>query len=61
MELEEAIKELESLKSSENAIQVVLNELNNLQKENESLKSYLAKQCLISDYIKFKRRKINEG
>lgn len=56
MDIKKAIEEMKSLSPSESAIEFILNELNNLQKENESLKSYLAKQCLINDYIKFKRK-----
>ena len=61
MKLEDAIKELESLSPSENAIQAILKELNELRKENENLKSYLAKQCLINDYIKYKRKKVEKN
>lgn len=61
MKLEDAIKELESLSPSENAIQAILKELNELRKENENLKSYLSKQHLINDYIKYKRKKVEKN
>lgn len=56
MDIKKTTEEMKSLSPSESAIEFILNELNNLQKENENLKSYLSKQCLINDYIKFKRK-----
>ena len=38
------------------AIETVLQTLEDTQKENSNLKSYLHKEGLISDYIKFVRR-----
>ncbi len=38
------------------AIETVLQALEDTEKENSNLKSYLHKQGLISDYIKFVRR-----
>ena len=38
------------------AIETVLQALENTQKENSNLKSYLSKQGLISDYIKLAKR-----
>ena len=37
------------------AIETVISTSDNLQKENEILKNYLAQQHLISDYIKYRR------
>ena len=39
-----------------NAIETVLQEFNKLQKENKNLKSYLSKQGLVNDYIRFVKK-----
>ena len=67
--LEEALKEIKHAKSidddfnifagiiiSEKAIDKVVQELEKLQKENENLKSYLSKQGLVNDYIRFAKK-----
>lgn len=72
MELEEAINYLKNIvidcKDKEDnyggiysdflikSIETVLQALEDTEKENSNLKSYLHKQGLISDYIKFVRR-----
>ena len=38
------------------AIETVISTSEELEKENNILKIYLSQQCLISDYIRFKRR-----
>ena len=46
----------ELFSTDKTALETLVAEVKNLIKENENLKSYLAKQCLINDYIKFKRK-----
>lgn len=48
--------EFEDIKKIPEIIGIVLQALENTQKENSNLKSYLSKQGLISDYIKLAKR-----
>ena len=48
--------EFEDIKKIPETIETVLQVIEDTQKENSNLKSYLSKQGLISDYIKFVRR-----
>ena len=65
MELEEAIKKLELMEykytltnNDDKAIETVLQELERLNTDNQRLKDYLSEQGMISDYLKFRKRKV---
>ena len=51
----------ELFSTDKTALETLVAEVKNLIKENENLKSYLAKQCLINDYIKYKRKVENKN
>ena len=55
MDIRKAIEEMKSLSPSESAIEFILNELNNLQKENEKLKTFIIRRGLDREYKHFNK------